>query len=122
MAKRSGKITEVDVFGVRYTIRRVPGDHVDLQDSEGNSGNNGMHIPDVPAISLDNSMSDERERITVAHELTHAIEHHFGLDLPEDVVDAMGRGWLYLLRHNAPLIKYLTRKEPAEPVQLENAP
>ena len=38
------------------------------------------------------------------------------------ITAAQGRGWLYLLRHNAPLIKYLTRKEPAEPVQLENAP
>ena len=71
-----------------------------------------LRHPDEPAIYLDEAMTPERERITLCHELAHSIESHFGLDLPEEVVDAYGRGILYLIRHNPALVRYLQRQEP----------
>jgi len=111
MARRPSKLSKVDSFGTRYAIRRVPHGHIHLTDDEGGIDNNGMHHPDACAIYLDEGLSAERERLTLCHELAHTIETHFGLDLPEEIVDAYGRGILYLIRHNPALVRYLQRHE-----------
>jgi hypothetical protein len=111
MIRRPSKITRIDCFGTRYAVKRVPNGHAHLTDTEGGTDNFGMHHPDEPAIYLDEALTPERERITLCHELAHAIEAHFGLDLPEEVVDAYGRGILYLVRNNPSLVRFLQRAE-----------
>lgn len=122
MTKRLSKIRQVDVLGTRYAVKRVPHGHTCLTDHDGSTDINGMHVADEPAIYLNETLSPERERLTLAHELSHAIEHHFGLDLPEEIVDAYGRGILYLIRHNAPLVRFLQRTETETPAEQETAP
>lgn len=111
MAKPQSKVRKVDVLGTRYAVKRVPQGHECLTDHDGSTDINGMHIADEPAIYMNESLSPERERLTLSHELSHAIEHHFGLDLPEEVIDAYGRGILYLIRHNPSLVRFLQREE-----------
>jgi hypothetical protein len=94
-----------------YAISRVPLESEELVDSNGDSGNNGMCDPDHPRVSLFEGLSTEKERAVLCHELSHCIEHHFGLDLPEDLIDAFGRGWLYIIRNNPAVVRYLQRKD-----------
>jgi hypothetical protein len=108
------KVTKANVFGAIYRIRRVPHGHENLTAEDGSTDNNGMCVPDEPAIYLNEKLTPERERLTLAHELAHAIEIHFGLDLPEEVVDAYGRGLLYLIRHNPALVRFLMRSDDPE--------
>lgn len=112
--KRVSKVSKVDVLGTRYGVKRVEHGHIGLTDSDGGTDNNGMHVADEPAIYLDKTLTPERERLTLAHELSHAIEHHFGFDLPEEVVDGYGRGILYLIRHNPALVRFMQREEEQE--------
>lgn len=105
------KSTKADVFGIVYRLKRVESEHNHLKDSEGNGGNYGMFVHDDPAIYLDNSISVTKEQEVIAHELTHAIEQHFGFDLPENIIDSFGRGWLYIIKKNKSLIKYLQEEE-----------
>ncbi len=111
MAQRQSKVRQVDVLGTRYAVRRVPAGHPGLTDSEGGTDNHGMHVADEPALYLDETLGPERERLTLSHELSHAIEHHFGMDLSEEIVEAYGKGILYLIRHNPPLVRFLQRAD-----------
>jgi hypothetical protein len=71
----------------------------------------GYFYPDRQEIVLNTNHNLTTQQRTLAHELTHAIEDHYGFELDEDVVDKLGIGWLALLQENKQLVKFLTTKE-----------
>ena len=103
------------VYGMKYDVRWVPDEHPGLCDYSGQPCN-GMHDPQEYTIHVSETLNLQVAQVILAHELGHAIEDHFGLSLKDNVVDAMARGWVYIIQNNPSLIRFLQRKtDPAKP-------
>lgn len=66
-------------------------------------------------IYLSLNQTHEQLRVTLAHELQHAIEDHADVDYEKGVPtevhdrwsDQVARGWVYVMRHCPPIVEYL---------------
>jgi hypothetical protein len=71
----------------------------------------GYFHPDRQEVVLNTNHNLTTQQRTLAHELTHVIEDHYGFELAEDVIDKIGIGWLTLLQENKHLVQFLTKED-----------
>lgn len=116
--KRPGKLWfKFTLFGLDWEVRHAPPEVVKSYDGEECMG---LCYHNERWILLDNSVSDEQIRTTLAHELQHAIEDYACVDyergVTEDIhdrwTDHVALGWVYLMRHCPELVKLLTGESP----------
>ena len=114
MKKRPGKLWfKFRLFGLDWETRLIPKGHRVLKD--GKHDCMGMCFLSDRWIAVSADMTSEQRRITLAHELQHAIEDHADVDyekgVPTEVhdrwTDMVARGWVYLMRENPKIVAYL---------------
>lgn len=112
--KRPGKVlAHFLLFGHHWEARIIRHDHKFLK--EGKHECQGVCIQSERVIYLSDKNSTEQCRITLAHEIQHAIEDHADVDYEKGVevdvhdrwTDQVARGWVYVIRHCPAIIGYL---------------
>lgn len=73
----------------------------------------GLCEPDKLRITVDARAPRQHVQDTLLHETMHAIEAHFGLQVPERTIEKLATGVLTVLQENPALVRYLT-KPPAD--------
>lgn len=87
----------------RYRVKVLP----DLDD--GADGDVvGLSHRDIAEVHLIEGMAQDAAREVLLHELLHALDHTYGIPLPEKTVARLSPALLALLRHNRHLVAYLT--------------
>jgi hypothetical protein len=89
----------IDVLGKSFNVKILAPD-----ESEGNDGYMDLSIYE---IGVRMHPSNDYNKDTVFHELTHAIDEVMALKLKEHQVHQLAVGWMAVLKHNPKLAKWL---------------
>lgn len=112
--RRPGKLWfRFKLFGLDWEVRILPHDHKLLKD--GKHECQGMCFHNLRVIYISDKNTHEQCRMTLAHELQHAIEDHADVDYEKGVhvdvhdrwTDQVARGWVYIMRHCPEIIDCL---------------
>jgi hypothetical protein len=115
--KRPGKVWfKFALFGLEWETRVAPAKQV--KNYEGSACQAICYFGDRWILFSDD-LSPEQYRMTLAHEIQHAIEDHADVDYEKGTTvdvhdrwtDQVARGWVYLIRHCPEIIAFL-RAEP----------
>lgn len=71
----------------------------------------GYYDSDKQHISINANHTLLTQQRTLGHELTHLIEDHYGFELPEEIIDKIGIGWVTLLQENKQLVEFITKED-----------
>lgn len=119
--KRPGKLwMRFQLFGLDWEARIAPQTHPVLKDGEHESM--AVCFYNERLMVFADNLSQEQYRITLAHEIQHAIEDHADVDYEKGVrtevhdrwTDQVARGWVYLMRHCPLIVEYLQGRVPEE--------
>jgi hypothetical protein len=83
------------VYSVKYERRLCNADHQRLR---------GRHDGETLEISLDTGMTPQRERMTLFHEIFHAVEAERNFNFDENITDQMSFGIVQVLVDNPELV------------------
>jgi hypothetical protein len=118
MAKKEpGKLWfRFKLFGLGWEARVLPSNHAVLKD--GKHECMAICFYNLRRIYLSDALTHEQFRITLAHEIQHAIEDHadvdyekgVGVDVHDRWTDQIARGWVYLMRECPEIIAFLQGK------------
>lgn len=115
--KRPGKLWfKFTLFGLEWETRVASARQV--KNREGDKCQAICYFGERWILFSDN-LSPEQYRMTLAHEIQHAIEDHADVDYEEGTTvdvhdrwtDQVARGWVYLIRHCPDIVAFL-RAEP----------
>ena len=103
------------LHGLEWMVRIVPDDHKALKDEDDGRSCMGLCFYNSRMIYVNQKMTHEQFRTTLAHEIQHAIEDAADVDYekgaPEAVhdrwTDMVARGWLSLMRESPKVIEFL---------------
>lgn len=118
MKKRPGSLLcRFPLFGLDWEARVLPHDHKLLM--AGKHECQGICFYNERVIYLSDKCTQEQLRMTLAHEIQHAIEDHADVDYEKGVqidvhdrwTDQVARGWVDLMRHCPEIIEYLRGKD-----------
>jgi len=96
------------ILGKNFTVRWVPlseGIMYEGEDCNGLSDFDGQEILILDGLHL------ETEQEKVLHETFHMIDASMGINLSEEAVDRLGKGFLSVIKDNPSLIRYLSAKK-----------
>lgn len=116
MKKRPGRVWfKFYLFGLDWEARIAPAKVV--KNREGHPCQAICYL-DHRWILFSDDLSPEQFRMTLAHELQHAIEDHADVDYEEGTTedvhdrwtDQVARGWVYVMRHCPQIVDFLQGK------------
>ena len=79
----------------------------DLEKKKPEEDYTGVCIPNRMLLKARGDLPEDMKKQTVMHEINHAVESLCGEDLKETVIDSFATHWLYIIRNNPELIKWL---------------
>lgn len=120
--KRPGRLWfKFRLYSLDWEVRILAAKHPALRykDSRGVGYCMGLCFMNARWIALNDKMSHEQFRIALAHEIQHAIEDGADVDYEKGVAvdvhdrwtDVQARGWVYFMRDNPEVVKYLQGEE-----------
>ena len=117
MKRRPGKLWfRFNLFGLDWETRIATQKQV--KNREGHACQAICYL-DQRWMLFSDDLSPEQFRMTLAHEIQHAIEDHADVDYEAGTTvdvhdrwtDQVARGWVYLLRHCPEIVEYLQAKK-----------
>lgn len=93
-------IKELKVPNLTFKIKKH--DYTDLDDSYGSTHR------EKQVINIQSKLTPELERITLLHEIFHAMELNTGIEYcKEHQIDQFAHNWFFVLKNNPELMRYL---------------